>query len=137
LGKRPRQKSRLNQQPREASLKELQKIWYGKLKDCGFDDIEHNGRLVNSSLNIFRNRFNETKYQTTLDYYQAATRLLHLHDWSLEKKPIIMREIWALHSEGHPTMKIVEILKTQGIPVYKCLAFETINRIKKLIIRNS
>jgi hypothetical protein len=89
----------------------LQKIWYKKLKESGFEDIEKpDGQLkVRSAL------FNSKSFLKTIDskitYYYLADDFLHTHTFtnSLEQT------IWEYHINAISTRDIAKILRAAGI----------------------
>lgn len=99
---------------KQQSLKELQRIWYAKLKQSGFVDIEKkNGQLMSPTSSntfldrhsVFRKMSDENRLETALtarqaleDYYRLARQFLH--DFQF-KKPY-HKKVWELHSEGYP-----------------------------------
>lgn len=106
-------------QPDE-EFKHLEKLWYGKLKEEGFDDIEcthHSKRLLKEwDFNFFRNTFNPLKYESTLSYYSQAREFL-VHENILiligvivpsPFKSAIQRKVWELHCEGYSEREIAE-----------------------------
>lgn len=112
-------------------FQDQQAIWYKKLKDSGFDDVEQDEeRLKNHSTNFFRNNFNETAYTANLNYYRLAGQFLHDHKFQSKKE----RLIWELHSEGHGRAKIVEYLKQRRFKTYAYQVQHTIERLTKEMI---
>jgi hypothetical protein len=89
-------------------FKELQKHWYTKLRDEGFEDIEDDqGRPKEWDFNFFRNRFDPIKYQATLQYYAWARFVLTTFKFRNE----LERMIWELHCEGLSERKIAIRIK--------------------------
>lgn len=80
-------------------LKALQKIWYARLKEEGFRDIEyqHNDLLNQYESTYFHRFYTPEEFQENLDYYRAAC---HFY-WNYKDfKTELEKEIWRLHSEG-------------------------------------
>lgn len=104
----------------QQSLKELQKVWYQKLKDEGFKDIEQEGK--NGFLKEWSRKFRipygsqVAKGYTTEDkirdnevketYYRLAGHFLYDYKFKTET----LRNIWELHSEGVSYRNIAKIL---------------------------
>lgn len=97
-------------------LKQLQKKWYKKLKDTGFNDIEDTDS-VNEMLKTWDSHYfiyvtTPEQFQARSDYYDRCSTFLNEHKFltKLDKK------IWELHSEGIP-------LRTAAKQVNKSVAF--------------
>lgn len=101
-------------------LTALKKEWYNKLKETGFDDIEHsNGSLKQLHSSKFLSDHNGSasiehtqhfnKYKA--EYYRLATHFLNDHKF--ESK--VEKFIWHLHSEGVSTRDIVSRLSDLGV----------------------
>lgn len=112
----------------KATLQQLQKKWYKKLKDSGFNDIED----VNSKKQwlkrwddyYFRRRFNKTTFEARECYFQAAVDMLNTHKFSR-----LGRMIWKRHAEG---MEVREIGRDLGIP--KSTVMDIISTIRKELL---
>lgn len=79
-------------------LKALQAIWYEKLKDTGFQDIERrNGELLNQwDSAYFQLRYDPETFSAKETYFYRARQFLNEH---LFLHPV-QEEIWRLHCEG-------------------------------------
>jgi len=91
---------------RDKDLKDLQSIWYKKLKDNGFNDIEDTsteGRLLKSWHSF---RYKEDEEKTV--YYEKAHDILNSHHFKKEE----YRAIWEMHCEGLSEREISERLKS-------------------------
>ena len=94
-------------------LKKLQKIWYDKLAEEGFNDIEDTSTerrpLKNWDVNFFRNQGYEaiiTKHTTTLDYFKHAEALLEKYQFKNDGH----RLVWELHCKGFKEREIAELV---------------------------
>lgn len=91
----------------------IQDKWYGALKK-DFDDIEST-KYADRPLKVWHNSaFRNTsveEIQDTLEYYQKASRLLHI--FSFENETI--RKIWEMHCEGLSRHKIEIAIKGSDI----------------------
>ena len=96
------------------AFRELQKVWYKRLDESGFNDIERSGRrrqdlfkeysgLLQKPLSILRHKYN--KY--TQIYYEIS-RFLANHATFLPK---IDRNILELHGDGYTIAKISSHLR--------------------------
>jgi len=113
---------------RSHEFKKLEKIWYDKLKNEGFHDIEsgREDRLLKEwSSNFFRNKFNQIKYESTVAYYDAARKILVSHKF----KNAIQQKIWEMHTEGISEREIARTLKMYK----KSMVHYVISQISKLI----
>lgn len=90
-------------------FKDLQKLWYKKLKDDGFDDIEKNEYRLKLWHSVhFRDprRSDPEVVSARHSYYRIAGQFLfdHKFDTLLEK------QIWKHHSEGKSIRDIEKLL---------------------------
>lgn len=109
---------------KQADLKSLTKVWYDKLKDEGFDDIEQDEDTLTTWSSVFyKSQFvndsslgndTKTRYETKAvineakaQYYRLAEHFLndHIFQTRLEKN------IWALHVEGKSYREIAKTLR--------------------------
>lgn len=113
----------------EDDLIHLKKIWYQRLKDDGFKDIEtFQGFLKDWPAQRIRRDFTPEKIQEKQEYFRAASELYweHTFDSSLEKK------IWQLHCEGNSYREIAYTLKTPENKVNKDNVQIVITKLSKL-----
>jgi hypothetical protein len=90
-------------------FQKLKKTWYDKIAKDGFTDIENiDGSLKTEVHPRTFAAVMKTK-QSTLDYYEGATRFLNTHFFSSSEN----RKIWEMHCEG---MGAVRISKKLHIP---------------------
>jgi len=104
-------------------FKNLQTLWYEKLQQTGFEDIENRSEnLKQWNNNFFRNRFSPISYQQALLYYEKAMEFLLPQDilcligiriHFMIQNPV-HKKIWELHSQGMTERKI-----SAQIKVYK------------------
>jgi hypothetical protein len=89
---------------KDQAYKQMQQIWYDKLKEGGFQDIENNqtGLLKEWDKSFFRHGFNIIQYASTLNYYERAREML----FSYEFKNIYHKRIWTFHCDGLSERKI-------------------------------
>jgi hypothetical protein len=99
---------------KKPDLKSLQKTWYKKLADKGFEDIEKNEvylyRDARSS-GIFQHKKSKEYYDSVLDYYTMAEHFLNEHKFENKRE----ETIWAYHSEGISIRDMVKIFKKAGV----------------------
>jgi hypothetical protein len=107
----------------DENFKELQKDWYQKLKDTGFEDIEtltSNGfRLKQEHRRFFRSRGDRDRDMWQTVFIEAKTnyylRLTHkVNDPETEFRSDLDRIIMTLHSEGFSKVQIVQFLEAFG-----------------------
>ena len=100
----------------QAEYKKLRKLWYKKLKESGFVDVEYFGTrskddwFVNGTLN---QKFRQTHLEQhslkgKQEYYQMASDFLNAHRFDAE----IDKAIWNYHAEGISIRKIAKILNS-------------------------
>lgn len=112
----------------------LQKEWYSKLKDSGFEDIEQNELdLKLWSSHFFKVRHNATLFSAKEEYYRMAGHFLYDYTFSNEHE----KQIWALHSTGVSIRGIVDQLKAKKIKTDTKKVNNIIKAFSKLMIRMS
>lgn len=89
-------------------FKELQKVWYEKLADQDFKDIEAGNFLKEWDSNFFRNNFNQIKYDCTVQYYKKGRELLLTYPFENPHQ----RQIWELHCDGLTIREIARQVKS-------------------------
>ncbi len=99
----------------EIKFKQLQKKWYAKLKDTGFNDIEYKGDYIESAVpKPLRGKGTATVpdkfYQSlTEEYYTLCSQFLN--DFKFERP--FDKRVWELHTEGFSIREIATSLKTK------------------------
>lgn len=101
------------------TLKEQQQIWYKKLKDEGFEDIEQDEthlkvwtsssfyRRVKTDGSYIDDDKNRLFWDTKAEYYRRAGQFLYEYSFECEYD----RKVWELHSEGLSCQEISKFLK--------------------------
>lgn len=77
-------------------LKELEQIWYKKLKEDGFKDIESGPYLKEWDSFYFQARHEPESFKLHADYYYLAHQFLHSFTFNSEYE----KSIWDMHSRG-------------------------------------
>jgi hypothetical protein len=117
-------------------LVKLQKEWYKKLKDSGFDDLEYfddagqpkewlkgtskyQSPVSESHIEFLENAYedNELIYNNTLDYYLAVSHSIDIIPFDNE----VHKQIWELHGEGLSLREIAKIVKFSHPKVLRIL----------------
>ena len=113
-------------------FKKLNKLWYGKLKKEGFQDIERQdkigareGRLINSSLPHIIENYTVDQFEVKREYYRMAGQFLHEYKF----KTALERIIWDMHTQGISVRNIVKKLQSKGHTAYKDLVHGAIKRL--------
>ncbi len=112
----PRHSINLSQMPSQDELKKLEKEWYTKLEDSGFDDIErttHPDRPLRVWHGLNWRHLTEDKLNETRDYISKAEELLETHSFENETH----KTIWELHTKGLSKRKIEKALKETQTPL--------------------
>lgn len=104
-------------QKTKETFKQLQKRWYGKLKEKGFEDIEKNEyefKSVPNSTYKFtqkaRMHSNSPDYGKQ-EYYLMASHFLNEHKFASK----LESAVWAYHSEGLSYRNISRILSAAKV----------------------
>lgn len=111
-------------------FRSLEKQWYDRLKQGGFEDIEDTRSsrryLKEWDFNFFRMSFNEITYQATIEYYSQAKKILK--EYPFKRK--IDRTIWNLHTQGVSCRKIAGEIKVLRKSMVHLIIFEIAQLIK-------
>lgn len=104
------------------SFKELQKQWYKKLKETGFEDIEDSSqpviplkewhKLKFKKINLLDQNSNEKYYKLVTDFvnkpsFENACKFIVKHG-NCKFSYCQIVEIWELHCEGHTRRNIAK-----------------------------
>ncbi len=120
----------------ETPLVKLQKEWYKKLKDNGFNDLEYfdevgqpkewlkgtskyQSPVSESHIEFLENAYedNELIYSNTLDYYLAVSHSVDSIPFDNE----VHKQIWELHGEGLSLREIAKIVNFSHPKVLRIL----------------
>jgi len=114
---------------KDPHFKKLQAVWYGKLKEEGFVDIEDNSLsdvpLKQWSFNFFRMNYVPEKYEALKSYYDRANLILRTFNFQNEG----YRQVWELHCQGFSERDIAK-----KISIYKKSA---VHKIIAKILRDT
>ncbi len=95
----------------------LKKLWYKKLKDSGFNDLEKENNEMRSLNGGVPYNYRSDKPKVVTEaieaYYYLCRHFLNDHQFENERERII----WTYHTEGIPSSQIKTILKDAGITV--------------------
>jgi hypothetical protein len=97
---------------KSTSLKDLQKVWYRKLKESGFQDIERENdpdSLKIASINVIGRPVRGRRLLSREVYFQLAGVFYHHHEFKDEDE----KRIWELHAEGLSHREITATLKAR------------------------
>lgn len=85
---------------KKQSLKQLQKVWYAKLKKSGFDDIEQandpDEMLKRWDSHYFRRSVNDHQFESTQEYYYMATQWVELYNFKNARH----KKMWTKYANG-------------------------------------
>ncbi len=102
--------------------KALEKIWYAKLKEGGFEDCESAdvaGRPLKVHHNhYFKRRYSDVAFLAKQEYYQVCSNFLNTHTFKSAKE----RKIWELHCSGLSRREIGAKMKCSKDIVHKIIA---------------
>lgn len=87
-------------------LNQLKTVWYRKLKQSGFKDIERDEDTLKSWSSIFQYQKPGNNAQSKEEYYRYATHFLEEHNFETE----LQRIIWEYHSNGLSMRNIAKTL---------------------------
>jgi hypothetical protein len=114
---------------KKKELQELKNLWYKKLENEGFKDIEaKDGRLKTWSYSVSRiaYKYKDLIRDSKTQYYQLAEHFLNEYKF----KSNFERIVWEYHSTGLGYQNIVDILQKLDLKKYERL---TKMRVRYLI----
>jgi hypothetical protein len=114
----------------------LRKIWYAKLADSGFVDIEPHGKFFRGGSLAWKFNLNDANgvakdFKVKEEYYYLARQLLNENVFKNE----LHKVIWEYHSEGISTRDIAKILKDAKIKDYHWTWIHKILHIYKKMLK--
>lgn len=110
---------------RTRKFKRLQKKWYSKLEDLGFDEIEDTDsprEFLKSWHNHHFQNIDPLVIEFNKEYYDQARSALHTYRFETKKE----EKIWELHADGLSLREIAAKLK---IKIH--IAHTTVNHLKE------
>jgi len=110
------------------SLAKLKKLWYQKLRESGFKDIERKDGTVGRGAPRVDN-LNDVQKQAIQDYYSMCRNFLEEHTFDNE----VERFIWSLHSEGTSVRDISNQLQKINITKKKDATWYVVKRLVALM----
>ena len=117
----------------KASFNKLKNLWYKKLKDEGFEDIETDEDTLKSWSvygRIGSPEYTRYRQQSADAYYSLADLFLNEHNWPNE----LERIIWEYHANGISTRNITKLLEDAGIKkTNRTTVWQVISRCRTLM----
>lgn len=121
-------KSQVN--PKNKTFKVLQDLWYLKLKQSGFDDIEQDDSHLKWSprqlMTRKKNRDRAVFYESKEEYYRMAGHFLYDNVF----KNTTQKIVWEQHAQGKTMREISLLLKNEGIVMHTTQVKETIHVLR-------
>jgi hypothetical protein len=118
--------------PNNKKFLALQKKWYAKARNSGFQDHEAGpGKqdlpltTKHSGLHFSRKRAAHVGEGTPEEYYRLAGHFLYDYNFETDYD----QEVWKLHAEGVSVRKTVVVMQHRGINTYKRQVDETVRRL--------
>lgn len=109
-------------------FEKLKKVWYQKLKESGFKDIESkNGSVGRGAPRV--DNITEVQQEAIKEYYSMTRHFLTEHKFESEQD----RFIWEQYSEGLSVRDISKLLKQQGIKKQKDAVWYVVKRLEKIM----
>ena len=117
---------------------QLQKIWYNKLKNSGFQDIERMhpqlGSLTSHKVSMYVTQDYIAKCflkdPSVEEYFRLARHYLAHGSFSSS----LDKRIFELFSNGHTGRDIIKIIRQEGFEIKHNAVFNVITRLKKKML---
>lgn len=109
-------------------FKDLQKKWYAKLAEDGFEDIEDQDQKHLKAWHsaYFQIKYTPCTFEAKQHYFEMAREFVWTHPFKTKQN----RRIWILHSRGLSLRQIAEKRKTKV-----CRVFKLIKRLREIMIK--
>ncbi len=102
-------------------FKSLQRSWYEKLSQSGFNDIENSkyevSQLKDWHCVYFQIRHTPESFEAKQEYYRLATAFFNTHDFQSEQD----KQIWLLHADGYSIREIAAMIQKSVYRVHKAI----------------
>jgi FixJ family two-component response regulator len=115
----------------KTALIKLQREWYGKLKQSGFEDIEYLvdgygvADFIKKPSGIFK-KMSYDDFTATESYYILARQFLHHYQFPTDRDQFI----WSQHADGCSSRCIAKSVKTTHSTILK-----VINHFKEVMFK--
>lgn len=117
---------------KKQQLKALQREWYDKLKETGFDDIEDTNSpremLKTWHSRCFLNK-NEVETSAKAEYYTNAQQVLY----SYKFRTMADQMLWEYHANGLSIREIAAATRDSPAPMHRSSVFRALKRIIKAL----
>jgi len=122
-------KSKAGEPVIDTELKALEKIWYKKLKESGFQDAEKNEIYLKRDATWAQfNTPTVEVWQAKQDYYLYANQFANEYKFRNEKEAMI----WTYHANGMTIRDIVKVLTDAKVKaVSRTVVWATVNRLRE------
>lgn len=108
-------------------LNQLKTVWYRKLKQSGFKDIERDEDTLKNWSSIFAYQKPGNNWQSKEEYYRYAAHFLEEHKFETELQKII----WEYHANGLSMRNIAKTLnKTRVTKTNYTSVWQVIKKLK-------
>ena len=109
----------------------LKEIWYAKLRESGFNDIEDKSNTSCRKNKIYGRPDSRTPFQLEIigHYYSMASSFVHDHNFDDE----LDKTIWIYHSEGLSVREISDVLIKAGVKYKKSSVHNIIQKLEDLM----
>lgn len=116
---------------KKTELNQLKDLWYQKLKETGFKDIENeNGVIEDDGIPRSVNFQDEMQRQIVQDYYSMATCFLNAYKFESELEKVM----WEYHTNGLPIRDIVKLINNTKVKtVSRTVVGEIIYKLTKVM----
>jgi len=115
---------------KKTEYERIRDVWYKKLKDSGFEDIEQPGGSINIGAPRSIHFQEEDLRQITQDYYCMAYHFLNSYEFDSE----LERVIWDYHTNGLSNRAIGKLLKQTKISkISRDMVWKIVSRLENIM----
>ncbi len=117
-----------------ADFKKLQGVWYRKLAETGFVDLEKGDKFRSQGWMAGRFQFeytaSPTKWNTKEEYYRLCGVFLHANVFQGHHQ----RRVWELHTEGMSDLKIAKRLSSPQRKLTRLYIWHMLNKLERKML---
>ena len=114
---------------KKTEYQEQKEIWYKRLKDDGFKDLEHDDGTINIGVPRSMQGQDAELRQLVQDYYCMCYYFLNSHRFENELEKVV----WEYHTEGLSVRDISKALKSAEIDMSKDRVWRAVRRLEDIM----
>jgi hypothetical protein len=115
---------------KKTELERVQSVWYKKLKDSGFNDIEQDNQSINRSISKAFLKKDPVIREVVQEYYCMAYHFLNEYEFDTELDKVM----WEYHTNGLSARNIAKLLNaTKVTKTSKTAVWKTVKKLEDIM----